>query len=79
MTTLLTSDAQKLKRDMKKLAAGSAGVALCGVCASIALWRLGAFWPNARWSALCFGVLGLGLYIATAVLLKRVSRRISSN
>jgi hypothetical protein len=65
-----------VKRDLDKVVAMMTGVSAMTLLGGVALWRLGRFWPDAQWTGLFVGVIGVGLYLGAIPVLRRLYRQI---
>jgi hypothetical protein len=65
-----------VKRDLDEVFAMMTGVAVLAFLGGVALWRLGRFWPDAQWTGLFVGVIGVSLYLGTIPVLRRLYRQI---
>lgn len=68
-----------MRREMNKLMAAVSGIAIFAFLTVLPLWRGCIYSPNAKFSAVIYSLPGLGLYVATIVVIARIRKRLEGS
>jgi hypothetical protein len=77
MTVALTHKGEFVRREMNKLLTAVSGIAIFAFLTVLPLWRGCLYSPNAKFSAVIYSLPGLGLYVATVVVIARLKKRLA--